>query len=79
MDNWYRHWIAAGFETLEALLPDNKFAGGDSPNIVDACLVPQLYNARRFKTDLTPFPKVVAMADRAGALAAFREAAPPSA
>ena len=77
VDSWYRHWIAAGFETLEKLLPDSEFAGGDAPNIVDACLVPQIYNARRFKTDLTPFPKVTAMADRAGALAAFVEAAPP--
>jgi maleylacetoacetate isomerase len=79
VDNWYRHWIAAGFTTLEKLLPDTEFAGGDSPNIVDACLVPQIYNARRFKANLTPFPKVAAMADRAGALAAFRDAAPPAA
>ena len=77
VDDWYRHWITAGFTTLEKLLPDTPFAGGDAPNIVDACLVPQMYNARRFKTDLTPFPKVEAMADRAGALAAFKEAAPP--
>ena len=79
VDDWYRHWITAGFTTLEKLLPDRPFAGGDAPNIVDACLVPQMYNARRFKTDLTPFPKVVAMADRASALAAFQEAAPPTA
>ena len=77
IDDWYRHWIAAGFTTLEKLLPDTPFAGGDAPNIVDACLVPQMYNARRFKTDLTPFPKVTAMADRAAALPAFQAAAPP--
>ena len=77
VDGWYRHWIEAGFATLEKLLPNTQFAGGDVPNIVDACLVPQVYNARRFKTDLTPFPKVTAIADRAGALAAFHEAAPP--
>jgi maleylacetoacetate isomerase len=77
VDSWYRHWITAGFETLEALLPDAEFAGGNAPNLVDACLVPQIYNARRFKTDLTAFPKVVGIADRAGALPAFQEAAPP--
>lgn len=77
VDGWYRHWVEAGFATLEKLLPDTRFAGGDAPNIVDACLVPQMYNARRFKTDLTPFPRVTAMADRAGALSAFMEAAPP--
>jgi maleylacetoacetate isomerase len=76
VDNWYRHWIEAGFTTLEKLLPDTEFAGGDAPNLVDACLVPQMYNARRFKTDLTPFPKVTAMADRAANLAAFQDAAP---
>ena len=77
VDSWYRHWIEAGFTTLEKLLPDTEFAGGDAPNIVDACLVPQMYNARRFETDLTPFPRVTAIADRAAALPAFQEAAPP--
>lgn len=76
-DDWYRHWVGQGFETLERLLPDTRFAGGDAPDIVDACLVPQMYNARRFKLDLTPFPKVTAIADRALALPAFAEAAPP--
>jgi maleylacetoacetate isomerase len=77
VEDWYRHWIATGFTTLETMLPDSEFAGGDTPNIVDACLVPQMYNARRFRTDLTPFPRVTAMADRAAALPAFEAAAPP--
>lgn len=78
VDGWYRHWVEQGFETLETLLPETEFAGGGAPNVVDACLVPQMYNARRFKVDLTPFPKLTAMADRAGALTAFLEAAPPA-
>lgn len=77
VDIWYRHWVAQGFATLEQLLPDTRFAGGDAPNIVDVCLVPQMYNARRFKTDLAAFPRVTAMADRALALPAFSAAAPP--
>lgn len=77
VERWYRHWITAGFTTVEALLPDTEFAGGDAPNIVDACLVPQMFNARRFATDLTPFPRVTAMADRATAHPAFVAAAPP--
>lgn len=77
IDDWYRHWVAQGFATLEALLPDTRFAGGDAPNIVDACLVPQMYNARRFKLDLAPFPRVTAIADRAAALPAFMRSAPP--
>lgn len=78
VDGWYRHWVEQGFATLEKLLPDTQFAGGDAPDIVDACLVPQMYNARRFKVDLAPFPKLTAIADRAGALPAFVEAAPPA-
>lgn len=78
VENWYRHWVEAGFATLEKLLPDAPFAGGDAPNVVDACLVPQMFNARRFRTDLTPFPKLTAMADRAAALPAFADAAPPA-
>ncbi len=77
VDAWYRHWVEQGFATLETLLSDTPFAGGATPNIVDACLVPQMYNARRFKVDLTPFPCLTATADRAAALPAFTEAAPP--
>ena len=76
VDTWYRHWVEAGFATLEQLLPDATYAGGDAPNIVDAFLVPQMYNARRFKTDLTAFPRVTAIADRAAAHPAFASAAP---
>ena len=79
IDTWYRHWVAQGFATLEQLLPDAPFAGGAAPNIVDACLVPQMYNARRFAVDLAPFPRLTAIADRAAALPAFTSAAPPPA
>ena len=77
VDGWYRHWVEQGFATLETLLPDSPFAGGDTPNIVDVCLVPQMYNARRFAVDLKPFPRLTAIADRAAGLSAFAEAAPP--
>lgn len=75
--DWYRHWVEQGFATLEKLLPATPFAGGAAPNVVDACLVPQMFNARRFKVDLAPFPRVTAIADHAAALPAFQEAAPP--
>lgn len=77
VEAWYRHWVEAGFATLEHLLPETPFAGGEAPNIVDACLVPQMYNARRFKVDLGPFPRLTAMADRAAALPAIASVAPP--
>ncbi len=76
VEAWYRHWVTQGFTTLEQLLPGGPFAGGDTPNIVDACLVPQMANARRFKVDLAPFPRLTAIADRAGALPEFRKASP---
>ncbi len=79
VDRWYRHWVEQGFTTLEQLLPETAFAGGDAPNLVDVCLVPQVFNARRFAVDLTSFPRVVAVADRAAALSAFQQAAPPPA
>ncbi len=77
IDDWYRHWVEQGFATLEKLMPDAQFAGGEAPNIVDAFLVPQMFNARRFKADLAPYPRLTAIADRAGALPAFQAAAPP--
>ena len=76
-DRWYRHWVEQGFAALEQLVPNAPFAGGEAPNIVDACLVPQMFNARRFKVDLKPFPKLTAIADRSLELSAFKEAAPP--
>lgn len=79
IDDWYRHWVGQGFAALEKLLPDTPLAGGDAPNIVDACLVPQMFNARRFNVDLASFPRVTAIADRAAALPAFMRAAPPPA
>lgn len=59
VDNWYRHWIAEGFAALEQRAPKTGLFGGDYPDIADICLVPQLYNARRFNLPLDPFPKLV--------------------
>src|SRR5262249_15266820 len=52
---WYVHWIALGFEALEAQLaarPETAFAFGDAPTIADICLAPQCANARRYDMDL---------------------------
>jgi maleylacetoacetate isomerase len=76
---WYKHWIAEGFASLEALV--RRFSGGaycygDAVSVADVCLVPQIYNARRFDTDLAPYPTLVRIADRLRGEPAFARAAP---
>jgi maleylacetoacetate isomerase len=77
---WYRHWIEAGFTALEDLLGRDasrgRFCQGESPSIADVCLVPQVFNARRFSVDLSPFPQIVAIDAACRELAAFAGAAP---
>ena len=73
---WYRHWIHEGFRAAEALAGDGPYVFGDAVTLADAFLVPQVYNARRFHVPLDDFPKLVAMADNANALTAFRDALP---
>jgi maleylacetoacetate isomerase len=80
VDAWYRHWVQVGLEACEALLPDggarSRFCFGDSPTLADVCLIPQIYNARRFKCDLSAVPRLVAIDEAARALPAFAAAAP---
>ena len=77
---WSRHWIATGFDSIERLLADSAATGrychGDTPGLADACLVPQMYNARRWKLPLDNYPTIVRIADACNELEAFRCAAP---
>lgn len=77
---WYRHWTAAGLEALEAMVAGHAATGtfvhGESPTMADICLVPQMYNARRFKVDLEPYPQLRRIDAACRALPAFAEAAP---
>jgi maleylpyruvate isomerase len=77
---WYRHWIEAGFATLEEHLAGDPRTGklcfGDTPTLADACLVPQVFNAQRFKIDVTRFPTIQRIYDHASQLDAFARAAP---
>jgi maleylpyruvate isomerase len=79
-DAWYRHWIECGFTTLEEHLAGDartgKFCFGDTPTMADACLVPQVFNAQRFKIDVTRFPTIQRIHDQASLLDAFARAAP---
>jgi maleylacetoacetate isomerase len=76
---WYRHWIALGFAALEHQAQqrgETKYVFGAAPSLADILLVPQMANARRFKTDLAPFPRLVAWDEAARAHPAFIKAAP---
>lgn len=76
-DTWYRHWIAEGFAALEAMLdPQAPFIGGEAPGIADACLVPQMANARRFDVPLDAYPTLVRIDAACNALDAFKRAHP---
>ncbi|MFC5458740.1 maleylacetoacetate isomerase [Massilia niabensis] len=77
---WYRHWVALGLAALERQLAGNPATGlfchGDTPTMADCCLVPQLYNARRFECDLAAYPTITAIEARCLALPAFNGAQP---
>jgi maleylpyruvate isomerase len=79
-DAWYAHWVESGFEALEKRLAADKRVGalcfGDTPTVADLCLVPQVFNARRFKIDLGRFPTIARIADHADTIDAFQRAAP---
>lgn len=78
VDRWYRHWIAEGFAGLEELAARHggAYLSGDAPGLADICLVPQMYNARRFETPLEAYPRLVDYDAKANALDAFADAHP---
>jgi maleylpyruvate isomerase len=76
--SWTRSAVARGLAALEsfALAHAGEFLVGDEPSLADAWLSPQLYNARRFAVDLTPYPRLTEIEAAAAALAAFARAHP---
>jgi len=81
-ERWTQHWIRAGFEAFENLLADNPSTGeyceGDEPTMADICLVPQVYNARRWSVDMTPFPLIQRISEACMKLDEFERARPES-
>lgn len=77
---WYAHWVEKAFTSLEAQLQRRSagfpFCFGDMPMLADACLVPQIDNARRFMCDLTDFPLLTETDRRCRELDVFARAAP---
>ena len=79
-DAWYRHWIELGFEALERWLSRDRATGrfchGDAVTMADLCLVPQVFNARRFSVDLQPYARIVAIDAACREVPAFKNTAP---
>ena len=80
VDTWYRHWIAEGFRGLEEearrASGDGRHMFGTEVTLADVCLVPQMFNARRFKCNVEPFPTLRAICAHLETLPAFARAAP---
>jgi maleylacetoacetate isomerase len=80
VDTWYRHWIAEGFRALEEEARRSSGDGhhlfGTEVTLADVCLVPQMFNAHRFKCNVEPFPTLRAICAHLESLPAFARAAP---
>lgn len=77
---WYQHWVTEGFAAIEHALDRSAATGlfccGDQPSMADACLIPQIYNARRFNIDLGPYPLICRIEQQCAELQSFIDAAP---
>ena len=87
---WYRYWVRDGLEAferqLQALaarraqqgLPASVFCVGSEPTLADLCLVPQIFNAKRFEANLDNLPHTMAAFEACMKLEAFKKAQPSS-
>jgi maleylacetoacetate isomerase/maleylpyruvate isomerase len=79
VNTWYRYWIADGLAKLEADLTrggTGKFSHGDSPTMADCCLVPQIFNAKRYGCELAQYPTTLRVFEQCMKLDAFDRAQP---
>lgn len=79
IEHWYRHWCAQGLAAYEQQLAkgaDGRYSYGDQVTMADVCLVPQIFNARRFETPLEACPRIVSVYEECMKLDAFRRAEP---
>jgi len=77
-DAWYAHWVTEGLGALEVMAKPGagRFLFGDEPTIADVCLVPQLFNARRFNVPVDDYPTLLRADENANRLEAFAAAHP---
>jgi maleylacetoacetate isomerase len=77
VDAWLKQWMLnGGLDAVETMLPGDDFCFGTSPTLADCCLIPQLFNARRFKIDFSHLPKICRVEANCEGLEAFRNAHP---
>lgn len=79
MEGWMGHFMPLGLQAVEVMLaaaPQTAFCHGDRPGLADLCLLPQVYNARRWQVDLAPYPHIAAIAGRLEAIPAIAAAHP---
>ncbi len=78
VDAWAGGWIAAGFDALEQMVAKDGagWSFGAAPTLVDCYLIPQLYSARRFNVDLSPWQRLLAVEQAAETHSAFIAAHP---
>lgn len=80
LQHWYERWIGDGFAALESMLAASTetgtFCHGETPTLADICLVPQVFNARRWACELSPYPTIRRIDAACRALPAFHAAAP---
>jgi maleylacetoacetate isomerase len=79
-EQWMRHWMEEGLRAFEAILDGDAATGmychGDSPTMADVCLIPQVYNAKRFDIDLSQYPMIQRIDEQCLSVAAFDSARP---
>jgi maleylacetoacetate isomerase/maleylpyruvate isomerase len=78
-NTWYRHWVELGLQAFEKQLAHpatGRFCHGDAPTMADCVLVPQIFNAKRFKVELGGFQRTMAVFDACMAMPAFQQAQP---
>ncbi|ODN43175.1 maleylacetoacetate isomerase [Piscirickettsia litoralis] len=77
-NTWYHHWVLTGFTAIEKMLGEtcDQYCLGDQLSLADVCLIPQVYNAKRFNCDLTKFPRILAIYEHCMEHDAFIQAAP---
>ena len=78
-NTWYRHWVREGLESFEKQLaagPQGRFCHGDTPTLADLCLVPQIFNGKRFDVNFDGLTHTMRVFDQCMKVPAFQQAQP---